>query len=78
MQSAASSAVAPDTARSSAQLSRQRGETRQRAVSRKPGAAVGTRLVRLDGKKKVDGSEIFGADETPPAALGVARDSMSA
>ena len=33
--------------------------------------AVGTRLVRLDGKKKVEGSEIFGADETPSGALGV-------
>jgi len=35
------------------------------------GAAVGTRLVRLDGKKKVDGTEIFGADETPVDALAV-------
>ena len=35
------------------------------------GAAVGARLVRLDGKKKVDGTEIFGADETPVGALGV-------
>jgi CO/xanthine dehydrogenase Mo-binding subunit len=35
------------------------------------GAAVGARLVRLDGKKKVDGSEIFGADETPANVLGV-------
>jgi aldehyde oxidoreductase len=35
------------------------------------GAAVGSRLVRLDGKKKVDGSEIFGADETPVGALAV-------
>jgi CO/xanthine dehydrogenase Mo-binding subunit len=35
------------------------------------GNAVGQRLVRLDGKKKVDGSEIFGADETPAGALGV-------
>ena len=35
------------------------------------GAAVGTRLVRLDGKKKVDGTEIFGADETPADALAV-------
>ena len=33
------------------------------------GSAVGARLVRLDGKKKVDGSEIFGADETPSATL---------
>jgi CO/xanthine dehydrogenase Mo-binding subunit len=29
------------------------------------------RLVRLDGQKKVEGSEIFGADETPKDALGV-------
>jgi aldehyde oxidoreductase len=35
------------------------------------GAAVGARLVRLDGKKKVEGSEIFGADETPAGTLGV-------
>lgn len=35
------------------------------------GEAVGARLVRLDGKKKVEGSEIFGADETPAGALGV-------
>jgi aldehyde oxidoreductase len=35
------------------------------------GAAVGSRLVRLDGKKKVEGTEIFGADETPAGALGV-------
>jgi len=34
-------------------------------------AAVGARLVRLDGKRKVDGAEIFGADETPENALGV-------
>jgi CO/xanthine dehydrogenase Mo-binding subunit/aerobic-type carbon monoxide dehydrogenase small subunit (CoxS/CutS family) len=36
-----------------------------------PGSAVGARLVRLDGKKKVEGSEIFGADEIPGDALGV-------
>ena len=35
------------------------------------GAAVGWRLVRLDGQKRVDGSEIFGADEIPPEALGL-------
>ncbi len=33
--------------------------------------AVGARLIRLDGKKKVEGSEIFGADEIPKNALGV-------
>lgn len=35
------------------------------------GAAVGARLVRLDGKKKVEGTEIFGADETPAGTLAV-------
>jgi aldehyde oxidoreductase len=35
------------------------------------GAAVGARLVRLDGQKKVDGSEIFGSDEIPRATLAV-------
>src|SRR5580692_9483742 len=30
--------------------------------SPKAGAAVGNRLIRLDGKRKIDGSEIFGAD----------------
>ena len=36
-----------------------------------PGAgnAVGSRLVRLDGRGKVDGTEIFGADEIPRGAL---------
>jgi aldehyde oxidoreductase len=33
------------------------------------GCAVGKRLVRLDGKAKVEGSEIFGADEIPAGAL---------
>lgn len=35
------------------------------------GSAVGARLVRLDGKKKVSGEEIFGADEIPAGSLGV-------
>ncbi len=35
------------------------------------GCAVGTRLVRLDGQQKVNGSEIYGADETPSGALSV-------
>ena len=35
------------------------------------GSAVGSRVVRLDGKKKVEGTEIFGADEIPAGALGV-------
>ncbi|MGC2199275.1 MAG: molybdopterin cofactor-binding domain-containing protein, partial [Stellaceae bacterium] len=33
------------------------------------GTAVGARLVRLDGQSKVNGTEIFGADEIPSAAL---------
>jgi CO/xanthine dehydrogenase Mo-binding subunit/aerobic-type carbon monoxide dehydrogenase small subunit (CoxS/CutS family) len=33
------------------------------------GAAVGQRLVRLDGKHKVEGTEIYGADEVPAGAL---------
>jgi len=32
---------------------------------------VGARLIRLDGQRKVDGTEIFGADETPAGALTV-------
>jgi aldehyde oxidoreductase len=35
------------------------------------GSAVGNRLVRLDGKQKVEGTEIFGADETPVNTLTV-------
>jgi len=35
------------------------------------GSAVGQRLIRLDGRKKVDGTEIFGADEVPADALDV-------
>jgi CO/xanthine dehydrogenase Mo-binding subunit len=31
--------------------------------------AVGQRIVRLDGQRKVDGGEIFGADEVPAGAL---------
>jgi aldehyde oxidoreductase len=33
------------------------------------GKAVGARLIRLDGQRKVDGTDIFGADQTPQAAL---------
>jgi CO/xanthine dehydrogenase Mo-binding subunit len=35
------------------------------------GTAVGSRMRRLDGKRKIDGSEIFGADENPPGSLAV-------
>jgi CO/xanthine dehydrogenase Mo-binding subunit len=38
-------------------------------VSPGPGTAVGSRLVRLDGARKVSGTEIFGADEFPRDAL---------
>jgi aldehyde oxidoreductase len=41
------------------------------ALSLGAGAAVGKRLIRLDGKPKVEGSEIFGADEAPASALAV-------
>lgn len=40
-------------------------------LSPRAGEAVGQRLVRLDGKRKVEGSEIFGADEVPAGALAV-------
>src|ERR1051326_2151332 len=40
-------------------------------VSPEAGQAVGARLVRLDGSKKVNGTEIFGADEIPAGSLGV-------
>jgi aldehyde oxidoreductase len=33
------------------------------------GCAVGSRLVRLDGQRKVEGTEVFGADEFPAGAL---------
>jgi len=38
-------------------------------ISPAVGDAVGKRLVRVDGKRKVEGSELFGADETPAGAL---------
>jgi len=47
------------------------GSTSGTAISPGAGAAVGKRVVRLDGKQKVDGSEIFAADETPASALAV-------
>ncbi len=47
------------------------GASVERDPSPAAGAAVGARLVRLDGKKKVDGTEIFGADETPADVLAV-------
>lgn len=41
------------------------------AISPEASFAVGKRLIRLDGKRKVDGSEVFGADETPAKGLAV-------
>ncbi len=41
------------------------------AASPAQGCAVGARIVRLDGQRKVDGTEIYGADETPAEALTV-------
>jgi CO/xanthine dehydrogenase Mo-binding subunit/aerobic-type carbon monoxide dehydrogenase small subunit (CoxS/CutS family) len=40
-------------------------------ISPEAGNAVGQRMVRLDGKRKVEGSETFGADEVPVGALAV-------
>lgn len=40
-------------------------------VSVPAGSAVGSRIVRLDGKRKVDGTEVFGADQFPADALAV-------
>ena len=37
--------------------------------SAKAGEAVGKRIVRLDGQRKVSGQEVFGADEVPSGAL---------
>src|SRR6202022_3236934 len=39
------------------------------APTARAGTAVGQRLVRLDGQRKADGTEIFGADEIPADAL---------
>ena len=41
------------------------------SVSPEAGHAVGSRLVRLDGARKVSGSETFGADEVPADCLSV-------
>jgi aldehyde oxidoreductase len=35
------------------------------------GSAVGARLPRLDGRTKINGTEVFGADEVPVGALGL-------
>jgi CO/xanthine dehydrogenase Mo-binding subunit/aerobic-type carbon monoxide dehydrogenase small subunit (CoxS/CutS family) len=40
-------------------------------ISAPAGQAVGQRLARLDGRKKIEGTEIFGADGIPAEALAV-------
>jgi len=50
---------------------REAGSDGAETISSAAGEAVGRRLIRLDGKQKVDGSEIFGADETPANAMAV-------
>jgi len=45
------------------------GPTCAVAVAPLAGQAVGARIERLDGRRKVEGSEIFGADEAPDDAL---------
>ena len=66
MRSAACSAAAPATARSSPPCCDADGRLAALRSHRAPaGAAVGARLPRLDGRAKVDGSESFGADGWP-------------
>jgi aldehyde oxidoreductase len=43
----------------------------EETCSPEAGEAVGKRLIRVDGQGKVDGSEVFGADEIPAGTLGV-------
>lgn len=47
------------------------GVGRDMEASPSAGCAVGARLVRLDGQRKVDGTEVYGADEAPEGALTV-------
>jgi aldehyde oxidoreductase len=47
------------------------GAEREAEIAPNAGCAVGARLVRLDGQRKVDGTEVYGADETPADALTV-------
>jgi len=44
-------------------------QPRQHRGARSPSNPVGERVVRLDGRRKVSGSDIFGADEWPENAL---------
>lgn len=45
------------------------GNAPRSAPALKVGAAVGARIPRLDGARKIDGNEIFGADSHPADAL---------
>lgn len=45
------------------------GASRWAETSPSAGEAVGKRLVRLDGRRKVQGTETFGADEAPAGSL---------
>ncbi len=45
------------------------GRTQQTEMPRSAGASVGQRLVRLDGQYKVEGTEVYGADEIPAGTL---------
>jgi aldehyde oxidoreductase len=45
------------------------GQDRPNALSPEAGAAVGARIERLDGARKIDGTELFGADSWPSDAL---------
>jgi aldehyde oxidoreductase len=47
------------------------GTVREEEASPNAGCAVGARLIRLDGQRKVDGTEVYGADEAPAGALTV-------
>jgi CO/xanthine dehydrogenase Mo-binding subunit/aerobic-type carbon monoxide dehydrogenase small subunit (CoxS/CutS family) len=47
------------------------GSGKAATISAEVGHAVGSRMVRLDGHRKVYGSEIFGADEIPADSLTV-------
>jgi aldehyde oxidoreductase len=48
---------------------RNTGEEQAETCVASAGCAVGKRLARLDGQRKVDGTEIFGADDFPANAL---------
>ena len=47
------------------------GREQSGEISPEAGHAVGSRMVRLDGARKVTGVEIYGADEIPAGSLGL-------